>query len=444
MICDVLAERAFTRCVLEKARRAELYGADNTLISDPDLAILFRSVRDFVVKFNGVPTHETLFAHLHSTLQPEERARAWQAYGEVMALAGVEPDNFEFYRSRLEQFRVGRELMEAQNEIRRALGEGQDFEAARAQVVGRLLRASPGMGGVVWRGFVADDAKIRWDEYKASEKGMAVTDAFPYGISFFDRETGGIWPETLILFFGRSNVGKSRIMISVGYNVAQRNEPVLYLSLEMGHRLLKRCFDARHAMIDSSQIRCGSLDVEGREKLKFALQSQLNQQPPFYIVDLPSNGVRVSDLYREIEMFKARHGTKPRLCIIDYAGLMRPHEKWTTTSEKYQLLFEELHAFTRTTRVPTVTAMIESRTSSQKKGKGGEGMEMVGLSNYIVPNVDVAIQLRAKPEELIQGQVKAIVVKNRDDRNGSADWLYAKPENSYVGDPRIAVGAKIG
>lgn len=439
MIADLLCERAFVRCCLAQARRSELYAAEESLIADPDLRILFNAVRQFVIQFNGVPTQDVLWTHLQ-TQTPENRARAWQAYGEVLALQGVEPQNFDFYLHRLENLRTGRLLLEAGNAIKKTVGENGDFELCRSELTGKLLRAAPG-GTILWRGFVAEDARARWEEYKQIESGLAVTEACPYGINFLDRETGGIWPETLILFYGRSGAGKSRTMISVGYNVCQHDEPVLYLSLEMSHRLLKRCFDARCAMIDSTQIRVGALG-DARELFRTALQDQIKKNPPFYIVDMPSSGVRVSDLYREIELFQARVGCKPKLCLVDYAGLMRPHEKWGNPSEKYQLLFEELHGFARATRVGTVTAMIESRKSSEAKGTKGEGMEMVGLSNYVIPNVDVAIQLKAEKEHVISGHVKAIIVKNRDDRAGLSDLLTVRAESSYVGDPRLDLGAR--
>jgi len=442
ILADVEAEAALLACLISRETGPQVESIPPELFTRTSHKDLLAAFRAFRKAHQGYPAPEVFYTFLDQHARDaDKKAKLLTAYSRI---SKVEHDtaNIDFYRNRLADLWEGRQLLTVGRSIQEGLGSGRDYKKLRSDILARLLQEGGAQDNVQWRGFVSDDVSERWREYNAKARGEAVVRAIPFGIEFLDQSTGGIAPGSLTCLYSGTSGGKSRTMISIAYNVAQQGKSVLYLSLEMSHTELKHCYDARAGMLDSALIRNAKLSDAERDKYKALLKAQKKIKPPFYMVDLPDQAT-VTDLYREVEIFRTRTGAFPDVVVIDYAGIMMPVRKFRDgRSEKYDLLFQELHNFTRRTAIPAITAVQESREANKKKGDTAETVDSIGLSHYIAPHCETIVHLRQSKEDALHSKLKMIIEKDRFGRRFVFSYVCFAPAWSYVGDWKIKMKGK--
>jgi len=105
-------------------------------------------------------------------------------------------------------------------------------------------------------GFIYEDVQVRYELLKNGGTKAGI----PTGFSIFDRYTGGLNKKELYLFFGRSGIGKTRVLFNFAYNLCKRKLWGIYFSLEMYKEQMDRIFDSRHGSIPSDDIKYGRTD----------------------------------------------------------------------------------------------------------------------------------------------------------------------------------------
>ena len=447
MIGDAELEQAFLHCLIKREFRTNLRSLPMDLFSDSANALLGSALQQFVVKFHGVPTEGDFTQFVQDgEWDKKEKTKILRAYSEVLA-ADAEIENYEFYRKRLEDLRAGRHLFKVGKTIEEGIGANRGFSELRSKVMQEMLTGGLPLDQIQWKGFIWEDVIEQWEAFQRREKGLEATGAVPWGIEFLDRSTGGLFPGTISLLYSGTGVGKSRTMISTSYNITKANFTLMYFSLEMAHDLMKRCFYSRAAMVDSVGIRDGKLSEKARARLRAAMAQVKKEKPPFYLVDLPEQAT-VDHLYEEVEAFRIRTGAVPDVVVIDYAGIMVPVQKSKDRSEKYQILFQEIHNFARYTGTRVLTAVQESREGTKKLlGKdadhaASEGVEHIGMSNYIAPYCFSVVHLQQTKEDLLDNMLRMVVEKDREGKKFAAEHVKFLPANNFVGDLKFRIGIK--
>ena len=441
MIENAETELSFLRCLLDVKRRSELLQLSDELFHRSEYRAFFRAIQAYTRRYSATPSEEAFLGFLDAIkMRPETRSGLVDVYADVVT-APHEAEHYDFLLDRLHDYQEGRQLFKAGRTIQRGLDEGLGFGNVRQEVM-RMLKESPHAEAediVRFRGFVGRDTELRREAYLAKEAGSDEGEV-PWGISFLDKTTGGIFPESLILVYAETGGGKSRFMISVAYNVVQRDVPVMYVSLEMGHDKLKRYWDSRMSMLEHTKIRSGNLGEEERERFFRVLERQRRQDPPFYIVDFPGN-FTVRELQEEYDRYCDLEGRKPGLICLDYAGLMHPTRGLHQREDPQGVVFKELYNnFVRVTGTTVLTAVQESRTSKTKKFK--EGVHNIGHSAQIAPHCTDVFHLWQTKEDYLKNQLQIIVEKGRDGSRYVRDALFCNWALNYVGDRKVQVASE--
>ena len=203
--------------------------------------------------------------------------------GEIAEIAYDEPDD------------VTKALDEAENRV---------FQLADHQVVDSTRPLSDLLGEAF------DDLQA------AYERGSALT-GVATGYHDLDELLSGLQPDTLNIVGARPSMGKTAFALGAATHVAINGGlPVLFFSLEMGHKELTGRILSAEARVDSKKLRTGDLTENDWSKIGRAIG---RLDAPLYLDDNPN--VTVMEIRAKARRMKARHGGLG-LIVVDYLQLM--------------------------------------------------------------------------------------------------------------------------
>jgi len=404
----------------------------------------------YVEKYKQPPTQEVLVLFCNELVSSNA---SLEKYSDALLLMDKLPEakitEFDFCYDKAQNYLMGRKIFDIAEDLKQQfeLRDELDFKSIRQTMVNKLLSVEDSHD-IIKRGFVFQNAKDRWGRFKELSAGVRDIDLIPFGIKSLDDCIGGMRKPFITLLYSRTSGGKTRTAINIAYNAAISGYNVVFFSLEMAFDLLAACIDSRIALVNSKKILFGNLNKEDREKYRQALIKQFMDKLNIWIVDIPS-GMKSIQIYNELEMYRAATGLIPDLVVVDYANLVEPMRKYQGRSEQYDVLFKEFHEIARSQKVALLTATQESReatkaTKQQEKSKEEiEGIENIGLSNYIAPHCEIAIRLRQTSQDRLQNRLWAVIDKDRYGERDIEIPLFALWDRTYVGDRRIP-GSAVG
>lgn len=130
----------------------------------------------------------------------------------------------------------------------------------------------------------------------------------------------------LSVLLGGAKAGKTTGLISFGINAIAAGYNVLYVTLEVSADIISDRMDANIA--DQVMMELGTHILETDLKVKQFME----KAGIFKIREYPSGSMKVSDLRRTIESYKAK-GINFDMVIVDYADLMAP-ERYTDNAQE--------------------------------------------------------------------------------------------------------------
>ncbi|MGD9701528.1 MAG: replicative DNA helicase [Acidimicrobiia bacterium] len=162
-------------------------------------------------------------------------------------------------------------------------------------------------------------------------RGEAVT-GVATGFTDLDELLTGLHGSQLLIVGARPSMGKTALALGIASHVAKTSgEPVLFFSLEMGHKELAQRILASEARVDSQKLRTGKLDQADWSKIGSALG---RLEVPLFIDENPN--VTVMEIRAKARRIKSRHGGLA-LIVVDYLQLMSG-----TGAENRQLEISEI------------------------------------------------------------------------------------------------------
>ncbi len=259
------------------------------------------------------------------------------------------------------------------------------------------------------------------------------------GFTDLDELLTGLHPSQLIVVGARPSMGKSALALGIAANVAKHqsevgtNFPVIFFSLEMGHKELAQRILASEARVDSQKLRTGRLDQSDWTKIGNALG---RLEIPLFIDE--NANVTVMEIRAKARRLKARYGGLA-LILIDYLQLMSG-----TGAENRQLEISEisrnLKILARELQVPV---MALSQLSRNLESRADKRPMLADLreSGAIEQDADVVMFIYRdevyNPDSPDRGSAEIIVSKHRSGPIGTRRLVflgaYTRFENAARG-----------
>lgn len=258
------------------------------------------------------------------------------------------------------------------------------------------------------------DIEQRIEEYR-QDKEIGKLPGLPFGFPTMDLLTGGLQRHELATVLGFTNVGKSTLLRSFGFNFWVEGYTVLYLSLEMEAKVILRIFDAMLAKLDYKKLKQLALEEEDLERWESFIDHVENRE-----CDIP-----VIDQYHRItpdQVFSAMVRYEPDVCIIDYVGLMKSANisRGAPKHQQIQEITQDLKHICRTIKIPIIMAAQTNRAGA----KDGAELENVGDGISIAQDSDLVFGLHQDEDMMRDEMMEIRVNKNRDGPRGKLQALW--------------------
>ena len=302
--------------------------------------------------------------------------------------------------------------------------------------------------------------------FQRSYQHRGTTPGVPTGLADLDRKLGGLFAKNLIIVGGRPGMGKTALMTTVAFNVADhfqntmredhKDRTVGFFSLEMGgDELAGRILCAR-ANVSFEDGRMGKLDQHDFDRLVAAKQELTTL--PIYIDETPA--VTVATMLSRARRLK-RQKKKLGLIIVDYLGLAEPGEtKDSNRVGQIDQITRDLKKMAKALEVPVVALAQLNRKVEERDDKRPQISDL-RESGSIEANADVIMFLfraqyyleRSEPKrepdesddafhnrmvgwqralEEALNKAEVIVAKNRNGKTGTVKTFFHGEQMSFA------------
>jgi replicative DNA helicase len=203
----------------------------------------------------------------------------------------------------------------------------------------------------------AADLFAQWAQARADPSRTPV---LPTPWPYLNRIGGGLGPEEFVLIAARTSVGKTAMLLQLATHIAERGQPLLFCSYEMG---IAECLGrvvAQRWEVDQYRLQHGTLDAEGWDRVVTAWGT-LADWPWFWMPD--SATWRLEELAAAAQQLQRTHGLAA--VFVDYLELVPLPGRQGLPQELGELA-NGLKALARRLHVPVVAAQQLSRDSERE------------------------------------------------------------------------------
>ena len=228
------------------------------------------------------------------------------------------------------------------------------------------------------------------------------------GWKWLDERIGGGFLKDgrqLIIFAGRTNIGKSIFLGNIALNILKQNKKVLLISLEMPEALYAKRFSAQITKIPIADLH------RHTDQLKTTVLDfkNLNSDATLYIKEFPPKSVTVAHINAYIKKLNQK-GHHFDAIVIDYINLLRPTKTTGSSYEDIKTISEHLRATSYLFNVPVITA-----SQFNRKGMNNENPDMDAISESVglTFTADLQLSIWASDEDRTAGIINLGLQKNR-------------------------------
>jgi len=223
-----------------------------------------------------------------------------------------------------------------------------------------------------------------------------------------ERIGGGYFKEgrQLIVFVGRTNVGKSIFLGNSCLNILKQNKNVLLITLEMPEDLYARRFSSQISRIPFMDL---SKDIETLKTKVMNFKSD-NADATLYIKEFPPKSITVAHINSYIKKLEQK-GHKFDAIVVDYLNLIKPSKATGGSYEDVKGVAEQLRATSYEFNAPVITA-----SQVNRKGMNDAQPDMDAISESVgVPfTADLQLSIWASEEDRLAGIINMAIQKNRN------------------------------
>lgn len=224
-----------------------------------------------------------------------------------------------------------------------------------------------------------------------------------------DHVLGGIHGPNLFVLAGRPGLGKTALVNQIAINAACRNQPGLFLSIEMSAAQLGQRAVASLARIDLSRISRGAPEADAAIRVLAGIGDR-----PLWIDDTTCD---LDAICARIGLYQRRNGIE--WAAVDHIGLIRT-ERFNSRNEQMGHISWTLKRLAKRLGIPII-ALSQLSRRSEHDGRRPRADDLRDSGN-IEQDADVIVMLHTDQEDRTRPQrpVQIGIVKNR---LGPCLWL---------------------
>jgi replicative DNA helicase len=339
--------------------------------------------------------------------------------------------NVEAYARTVEALALRRRMLNAASEIARlsydqSLPIEQVIERSEAAVFS--VTEGRGDGHMVPIRKAVSDFFERL-EYLHEHRGEPL--GIPTGYHDLDKLTGGLQRGDLIVIAARPGVGKTSLMLNIGYHAAFKyRQRVAIFSLEMSNEQLVQRFIASETGIDSQRLRTAELKddewgIVTRVMMRMSdLMIFLDDTPSLSPLELR---VKARRIYQEYGL---------DLIIVDYLQLMTGEDGRRSENRVQEISYisRSLKAIARELKVPLIAGSQLSRLVEQRSDKRPL-LSDLRESGSIEQDSDIVLFIYRdelyNPDTEFKNVAEISVAKNRNGPTGKVMLFFDKRLTSF-------------
>lgn len=257
------------------------------------------------------------------------------------------------------------------------------------------------------------------------------------GIPKIDDTIGGFIPGDLVIIAGRPSMGKTALALLMMRELClSKNEPALFLSLEMMSQQICERLMVTHKTIDILGLKRGVAHKDELGRAGDAADGLKGM--PLYIND--RDQATVWDIISEARHAKARYNIKA--VFIDYLQIIRIASPSRNRSEDVAIVTRQLKAMAKELEIPVIALSQFTRTSDEHV-EGPPRLSYLSESAGIEQAADVVISLspinkatrdhleKTTSKWVAEASIRLSVIKNRHGGTGSGPVIFDKGRQTF-------------
>ena len=364
--------------------------------------IIFEEICTFIVKYNSLPTKETL------TIESEKRTditeEVFSKIRDSVGLLDDTPNDHQWLLDTTEKWCKDRAIYLALVESI-SIADGNN-EKKNPDAIPSILSDALAVSfdNQVGHDYL-EDYEERYESYHRKE------DKIPFDLDYFNKITkGGLPNKTLNIALAGTGVGKSLFMCHLAASTLLQSKNVLYITLEMAEEKIAERIDANLLNVPIQDI----INLPQQIFEKKVTNLSKKTQGTLIIKEYPTASAHSGHFKALLNELALKKSFKPDIIFIDYLNICassRYRANSNVNSYSYiKAIAEELRGLAVETNVPIVSA-----TQTTRSGYGNSDVDLTDTSeSFGLPaTADLMFALISTEELEGLGQIMVKQLKNR-------------------------------
>lgn len=373
--------------------------------SDRVEQILFETIAEYIIQYNGLPSKEAVVILLNDNPKlSEDEFKSATVFMNQCEAQKDETNTEEWLLDHAEQFCKDKAIHNAIMESIHIL-DGKKEKLTRNAIPEILSEAlSISFDPHIGHDFI-EDADARYDFYHAVEAKV------PFDLEYFNKVTnGGLSNKTLNICMAGTGVGKSLFMCHYAASAMTDGKNVLYITCEMAEERIGERIDANLMGLNIDDVR--ELPKAMYDKKMERLQQKCKGK--LIIKEYPTATANVTHFRHLLNELRLKKNFKPDIIFIDYLNICASARFSANANvgmyTYVKAIAEELRGLAVEYAVPIVSA---TQTNRSGYGSSDVGLEDTAESFGLPATADFMFALIRTDDLDALGQVLFKQLKNR-------------------------------
>jgi replicative DNA helicase len=374
--------------------------------SDRTERLIYKEVNDFILKYNALPTFESLVISVKDKngLQEQEVKNYVDYLGEINKDKS-ETSNMEWLLDTTEKFCQEKAIYNAVLDSIQIL-DGKDKQGHDKGAIPQILSDALAVTFDTNVGHdYLQDSDSRYDFYHRKEERI------PFDLDYFNKITkGGLPAKTLNIALAGTGVGKSLFMCHVAAGAMVQGKNVLYITLEMAEEKIAERIDANLLNVNLDDLMNLPKDIYDKKvaRVKDMCTGKL------IIKEYPTASASVSHFRALLNELNLKRNFLPDIIFIDYLNICSSSRlkvgSNVNTYSYIKSIAEEIRGLAVEFNVPIVSA---TQTTRSGFTSSDPGLEDTSESFGLPATADLMFALVSSEELEALGQIMVKQLKNR-------------------------------
>lgn len=264
-------------------------------------------------------------------------------------------------------------------------------------------------------GEVIQELKKNIKDYKKRAKGEDVI-SVPIGIKWLQKHLGGSYKGEMYIILAFAKIGKSMMLLEIGYQAAKRGNIVVHFTIEMNKIRCTNRFYSRLTKIDSEKFKNNTLTKGDFTRLKKSVKKFKVNDGKYHIVSYPK-GCKPAQIESKLYKLKERYG-RVDLVTVDYLNDLTPNEKtkkgkkdWDVLGDISWELISIARSFNNGEGIPLWTA---NQATRDAEGKSMLTAKHFAFSSVPAQHADAVVYIAQTEDDMSENIRRLGFVMARD------------------------------